>query len=70
MSLSKQLLFHATRSRDAGNHATAIFCEQAAVEIKALEDFRDDAFEAHSNIDLDIQRIRELRSLTNDRALS
>jgi hypothetical protein len=63
MSLSKQLRFHAAGSRRSGNHATAIFCEQAADQIEVLEAFRDDAFEAHSNIDLDIQRLRDLRKL-------
>jgi hypothetical protein len=63
MSLSKQLVYHAQRSRDAGNHATAVFCEQAAEQVTALEAFRDDALEVDHNIDLDIERLRDLRKL-------
>lgn len=65
MTLAKQLVFHAERSREAGNHASAIFCEQAAIEVSAMRAFIDDAFEAHSNLDLDVKRVRELRKLSS-----
>lgn len=63
MPLSDQLIFHAERSRQTGRHATAILCEQAAAEVKALEAFKADAFKAHPNLDLDVQRVRDLQKL-------
>jgi hypothetical protein len=63
MTLSTQLKFHAERSREAGNHATAIFCQEAAIEVETLRRFIDDAFEVYPSLDFDVDRLRELKTL-------